>query len=88
MSHKLFVGRLPASMGDRELKDLFAPYNCVEARIIVDRVTRESRGFGFVVIVDDPDAAIRDLNGKLLAGGRLNVALAKPPTYDLPREYR
>ncbi len=75
-------------MSDRELRDLFMPYQCVEARVILDRVTRESRGFGFVVIVDDPAAAIRDLNGKVINGQRINVSIAKPPTYDLPREYR
>ena len=45
---KLYVGNLPWSIGDQELEDLFSDYSVVSAKVIKDRNTDRSRGFGFV----------------------------------------
>jgi len=79
---KLFVGSLPFSMTDDSLLQLFTErgYNPTSARIITDRDTGQSRGFGFVELASDSEAAraieeFRDLN----VGGRtLQVNEARP----------
>ncbi|MGA8643878.1 RNA recognition motif domain-containing protein [Candidatus Binatus sp.] len=72
---RVFVGNLGA-MSERELSDLFQPYSCTAAAIVVDPTGR-SRGFGFVE-VDDSTRAILDLDGQTINGRRLHVAVAKP----------
>jgi RNA recognition motif-containing protein len=76
MNTRLFVGNIN-SMTERELSDIFAPYGCTQATIIRDRETHDSRGFGFVM-VEKPEAAIRDLDRKEINGRRLHVEIAKP----------
>ena len=75
---KLFVGNLPWSVGDAELGDWFSPHGEVlSARVISDRETGRSRGFGFVEIEVENAAAVisatdnRELNGRTV---RVNEA--------------
>ena len=72
---KLYVGNLPWSATEDELRDLFAAFGNVESvRIITDRETGRSRGFGFVEM-DDPgaDRAVEEANGQSLGGRPLRV---------------
>ena len=72
---KLFVGNLPWSVGDDELAQIFTPHGDVQsARVITDRDTGRSRGFGFVEIeVDDVSTVIRATDGQDFNGRPLRV---------------
>ncbi|PDV97697.1 RNA recognition motif domain-containing protein [Candidatus Chloroploca asiatica] len=72
---KLFVGNLPWSVGDEDLAQVFAPHGDVQsARVITDRDTGRSRGFGFVEIeVDDVNTVIRATDGQELNGRPIRV---------------
>lgn len=72
---KLFVGNLPWSVGDAELEALFTPHGEVQsARVINDRETGRSRGFGFVEIEAANSAdVIRAVDGKEVDGRNLRV---------------
>lgn len=81
MASKLYVGGLPYSTTEAELQDLFSQHGSVEsARIITDRVTGRSRGFGFVEMSsqEEADQAIQQLNGSELGGRTLTVNEARP----------
>ncbi len=81
MAKKLYVGNLPFSITEASLGDLFAPFGAVESvRIITDRDSGRSKGFGFVEFADDSaaDKAISDLNGKEVDGRALTVNEARP----------
>ena len=81
MSTKLFVGSLPWSVNDEELKETFEKHGAVvSAKVITDRVTGRSRGFGFVEIPAKAEvqSAIEGLNGKDLKGRSINVSEARP----------
>ena len=76
MSKKLFVGGLSWGTDDHGLSDAFAQYGEVtEAKVITDRDTGRSRGFGFVTFAngEEADAAIEAMNGSQLDGRTLNV---------------
>lgn len=75
MRFKLFVGNLPWSVGDLQLEDLFSPHGTVQsARVITDRDTGRSRGFGFVEMeADDVAAVISATNGVEIDGRPLRV---------------
>ena len=75
MSKKLYVGNLPFSTNEDELRDLFAAYGEVTSvKLIEDRETGRLRGFGFVEMADDgADAAMQGLNGKAFGGRDLRV---------------
>ncbi len=75
MRVKLFVGNLPWSVGDAELGDIFQPYGEVQsARVINDRETGRSRGFGFVEMdADDINKVISATNGREIDGRPLRV---------------
>ncbi len=80
MSTKLFVGSLPWSVNDEELKQTFEKHGTViSAKVIEDRDTRRSRGFGFVEMESSSDAsnAIRALNDSELNGRNIVVNEAK-----------
>jgi cold-inducible RNA-binding protein len=86
MHAKLFVGNLPWSIDDARLEDLFRPYGEItSARVITDRDSGRSRGFGFVEI-EAPDIAevISALNGREIDGRPLRVSEAE----DKQRESR
>lgn len=85
MSKKLFVGSLSYEMTDLELEDLFKQYGEVlSARVIVDRYTSRSKGFGFVEMNSDDSAqaAIDALNGTEIKGRSINVSVAREKTDD------
>ncbi len=76
---KLYVGNLSYSTTDRQLADLFSPFGTViSARIIIDRKTNRSKGFGFVEMENGADEAIAALNEKEVDGRRLVVNEARP----------
>ena len=78
---KLFVGSLPFSMTEDELHQLFAAHgNVASAKIIIDRETGRSRGFGFVEMPTDTEAqaAITALNNSNVAGRAIVVNVARP----------
>lgn len=83
MSTKLFVGSLPWSVNDEKLKETFEKHGTViSAKIITDRDTRKSRGFGFVEMENSTDAskAIKALNDSEIDGRNIVVNEAKPRT--------
>ena len=75
---KLYVGNLPWSIGDQELEDLFSDYSVVSAKVIKDRNTDRSRGFGFVELDSGGEEAIEALNESEVEGRQLKVNEAKP----------
>jgi RNA recognition motif-containing protein len=79
---KIYVGNLPFSATDAEVRELFAQHGTVESvSIITDRDTGRPRGFGFVEMSRaDASRAIQNLNGKDLGGRalRVNEAQDKP----------
>ena len=73
---KLFVGSLPFALTDQELQELFETIgSVVSAKIILDRATGRSRGFGFVEMSDNAEAkkAEEELNGKDILGRTIVV---------------
>src|SRR5687767_13556235 len=84
MSKKLYVGNLSFQTTETEISELFAQAGAVETvRIITDRDTGRSKGFGFVEMQDGADKAIEQFNGKEFNGRALTVNEARPMT---PRE--
>ena len=81
MGTRLYVGNLPFSADEDQIRDLFAQNNrnVVEVRLITDRDTGRPRGFGFVEMgsAEDADAAIRELNGFSMGGRPLTVNEAR-----------
>ena len=87
MSKKLFVGGLAWATDDSGLRQAFEAFGTVtEAKVINDRETGRSRGFGFVTMenVDEADQAIHAMNGANLDGRsvRVNEAQARAPRND------
>lgn len=81
MGSKIYVGGLPYSATEQQLSDLFAPHGSVEsARVITDKFTGQSRGFGFVEMsaAEEAQKAIGALNGTQMDGRTLTVNEAKP----------
>lgn len=81
MAKNLFVGSLPFSTNDEELKELFAQFGEVtRANVVMDRDSGRSRGFGFVEMSDDEAAAaaIKQLDGSEMQGRRITVSEARP----------
>jgi len=76
----LYVGNLPYSLGDQELRDLFTPFGEVRsARVMMDRETGRSRGFGFIEMDDaGGQQAITGRNGFDVDGRSLVVNEARP----------
>jgi RNA recognition motif-containing protein len=83
MGKKLYVGNLPFSATDESLQEMFAQSGSVtSAKIIMDRDTGRSKGFGFVEMSSDQEAsdAIQKLNGQSVGGRAITVAEARPVT--------
>lgn len=81
MSKNIYVGNLPFSVTDDSLSEMFSSYGKVSsARVIRDKFTDRSRGFGFVEMENDEEAgnAIQELNGKSIEGRALKVSEARP----------
>ena len=81
MGKKLYVGNLSFSMTDSTLEQAFTAHGTVEsAKVITDRDTGRSKGFGFVEMSSDQEAntAIEKMNGQVLDGRPLTVNEAKP----------
>lgn len=86
MAKKLYVGNLPYSVDDEALHSHFSQFGSVDsAKVIMDRDSGRSKGFGFVEMADDSaaDAAIEKANGVELNGRQINVSEARPQE---PRE--
>ncbi|MEK7615509.1 MAG: RNA-binding protein [Patescibacteria group bacterium] len=82
MQNKLFVGSLPWATDDAELTALFSPFGEVtSARVMTDKFTGRSRGFGFVEFANEADAAkaVAALDGSTLGGRQIVVNVARPP---------
>lgn len=76
MSNKLFVGSLSWNTSSEELRQAFASCgDVVEAKVVTDRDTGRSRGFGFVTFQDAESAerAVRELDGSMLDGRNIKV---------------
>jgi cold-inducible RNA-binding protein len=81
MATKLFIGSLPWAVNDQELEDLFKDFGTVvSAKVIMDRESGRSKGFGFVEFADDDaaKAAMEKMNGSDLQGRTIVVSEARP----------
>ena len=87
MTKTLYVGNLPWSVTEDQLAQEFSPYGeVVSARIVTDRETGRSRGFGFVeMAADDLEPVISAMNGFNLDGRNLTVNEARPRQPRAPR---
>lgn len=88
MSKKLYVGNLPYSATDQTLTDAFSECGSVQsAKVVIDRDSGRSKGFAFVEMSTDDEAAnaISRFNGTNFEGRAINVSEAKPQA---PREDR
>ena len=83
MTKKLYIGSLPYAVADADLEKIFAEVGNVEsARVIMDRDSGRSKGFGFVEMATPEEAqkAIQELNGATIEGRAIMVSLARPQT--------
>jgi|WetSurSiteA1Bulk_404760.scaffolds.fasta_scaffold06170_5 cold-inducible RNA-binding protein len=81
MSRKIYVGNLPYTAKEEDLRDVFEKVGEVQSvRILMDSATGRSRGFGFVEMASDGDTdkAIQELNGAVLMERTLIVSEARP----------
>ncbi len=88
MAKKLYVGGIPYSTTEADLKTVFGGIGeVISAAIIIDKMTGRSKGFGFVEMANDADAdkAIADMNGKDFQGRSLTVNEARPLEERAPR---
>jgi RNA recognition motif-containing protein len=93
MSTKLFVGRLSYNTTDAQLEEHFAKVgNVVSAKVIMDRYSGQSKGFGFVEMASEEDAqnALNQLHNSELDGRTIVVSEARPQEDrgQRPQEYR
>lgn len=90
MNSKLYVGGIPYTSTNEDLKEHFSAAGTVtSAQIIIDKMTNRSKGFGFVEMASDADAqkAIEMFHDQEFQGRRLTVNVARPlaPREDRPR---
>ena len=81
MSKRIYVGGLPFSTTEAEMNALFTTYGAVtSAKLITDRESGQSRGFGFVEMANDAEAttAMEKLNGSDFGGRKLTINEARP----------
>lgn len=79
MSKRIYVGNLPFSASDDEVRELFAEHGTVDSvHLVTDRETGRPRGFGFVEMSDGGDEAIEALDGTEMGGRSLKVNEARP----------
>ncbi len=87
MAKKIYVGNLSFSVTDDELQQAFASFgNVLSARVVMDKMSGRSKGFGFVEIEQDDaaDEAVSKMDGQTIAGRAVRVSEAKPQE-DRPR---
>jgi hypothetical protein len=88
MGNKLYVGNLPYSVRDGDLEQAFGQFGAVtSAKVMMERDTGRSKGFGFVEMASDPEAqaAIQGMNGQPLGGRNVVVNEARPMEARPPR---
>jgi RNA recognition motif-containing protein len=88
MGNKLYVGNLPYSVRDEDLQQAFGAYGAVNsAKVMMERDTGRSKGFGFVEMGSDAEAqaAVEGMNGQSLGGRSLVVNEARPMEARPPR---
>jgi len=88
MGNKLYVGNLPYSVRDEDLNQAFSEFGSVNsAKVMMERETGRSKGFGFVEMGSDAEAqaAIQGMNGQSLGGRSLVVNEARPMEARPPR---
>ncbi len=88
MGNKLYVGNLPYSVRDSDLEQAFGQFGSVtSAKVMMERDTGRSKGFGFVEMGSDPEAqaAINGMNGQPLGGRSVVVNEARPMEARPPR---
>ena len=88
---KIFIGNFSTELTENDLFDLFSIFGKVESTtIIYDKYTGESRGFGYVIILDPKQAqtAILRLNGKEIKGKKLHVNEARTQSKGYPGQER
>ena len=79
MSTNIYVGNLPFSTNEDEIRDLFSAYGTVDSvNLITDRETGRPRGFGFVEMSSGGQEAIAALDQSELGGRQLKINVAKP----------
>ena len=84
---KLYVGNLPFSATEAEVRELFEAYGVVDSvQLITDRETGRPRGFGFVEMSEGADEAIEGLNRTEMDGRTLNINEARPREPRPPRD--
>ncbi|MDO9435785.1 RNA-binding protein [Hydrogenophaga sp.] len=88
MGNKLYVGNLPYTVRDEDLQQAFSAYGSVNsAKVMMERETGRSKGFGFVEMGSDAEAqsAVEGMNGQSLGGRSLVVNEARPMEARPPR---
>jgi RNA recognition motif-containing protein len=88
MGNKLYVGNLPYTVRDEDLQQAFSAYGSVNsAKVMMERDTGRSKGFGFVEMGNDSEAqaAVEGMNGQSLGGRSLVVNEARPMEARPPR---
>ena len=91
MAKRLYVGGLPYSVNEGQLKEMFAQAgNVANATVITDRYSGQSKGFGFIEMATDEEAnkAIEMLNGKEIEGRTIVVNEARPMEERKPGGFR
>ena len=89
MSKRIYVGNLPFSASDHDVRELFEEYGTVDSvHLITDRETGRPRGFGFVEMSEGADEAIEALNQSQMSGRSLTVNEARPREPRPPRRDR
>jgi len=77
----IYIGNIPYTMKDENLVEIFQEFGSVEsAKVIVDKKTKRSKGYGFVSMKDpaDEDAAVIGMNGQDVGGRKVKVSKANP----------
>ena len=86
MSKSIYVGNMPWSATEIQIRDLFSAHGTVNSvNVVTDRETGRARGFAFVEMEDGADAAIQALNGYDMGGRNLKVNEAQPKAPRSPR---
>ena len=78
---KMYIGNLSIHSTEEDLKEIFSEYGAVDSvNIVLDRFTKQSRGFGFVEMSNNSEAdkAIKALNGSELKGKNIKISQAEP----------